>query len=65
MWSDVSVPFRGTIFLNMYRITCSIHFFVVSVPFRGTIFLNTEFIDKVNEFIKKFPSPFGELSSLT
>ena len=37
---------------------------VVSVPFRGTIFLNYKKESILPQFTE-FPSPFGELSSLT
>ena len=36
----VSVPFRGTVFLNLREINRLLWLLMVSVPFRGTVFLN-------------------------
>ena len=57
----VSVPFRGSVFLNMKRIRmlrCSFH---VSVPFRGSVFLNHLVLADWEGNENQFPSPSGVL----
>ena len=55
----VSVPLRGTTFLNQ-REVINMQDVHVSVPLRGTTFLN-KYSPKSGRFKQKFPSPYGEL----
>ena len=56
----VSVPLRGTTFLNrawVYQKQIS----RVSVPLRGTTFLNLKVVMNNGLVVERFPSPYGEL----
>ena len=55
----VSVPLRGTTFLNM-SVYATRDTKIVSVPLRGTTFLNAK-RKKVDTMKVMFPSPYGEL----
>ena len=60
-WIDISVPCRGTTFLNGVVNYVEIRKYHVSVPCRGTTFLNK--IARIISGIPQmpFPSPVGEL----
>ena len=57
---SVSVPFRGSIFLNE-KFNRIVEIMEISVPFRGAIFLNCNRTTTAFRTRNGFPSPFGEL----
>ena len=59
----VSVPCRGTTFLNgICKYHCCVLFYKVSVPCRGTTFLNCNGrLRSLKKIKTPFPSPVGEL----
>ena len=60
----VSVPCRGTTFLNRDEIYNNLDGKQVSVPCRGTTFLNNYTKYLVRNCKNQFPSPVGELHFL-
>ena len=56
----VSVPYRGTTFLNLRRLRSDTNWSKVSVPYRGATFLNRPQYT-VRKLRNLFPSPIGEL----
>ncbi len=57
MTDNVSVPFRGYLFLNEKKGGIGMEV-IVSVPFRGYLFLNLSYFSNNREH-NAFPSPFG------
>ena len=57
----VSVPFRGSVFLNRLQSGVIPIWIPVSVPFRGSVFLNKNSMQHVKTVLCWFPSPSGVL----
>ena len=60
----VSVPSRGSGFLNVMNRGLFGAFDYVSVPSRGSGFLNVSFATNDRLSVTRFPSPLGEVGSL-